>query len=134
MRRDRRQNWGWGGWWGLLVCVALFTNPLLYDVHLIVEPHIYCPVHGRLESRLDPHTGNTWPGEPADPREHENADVACLLVHLACGGEEARDCTPSLVPRVTEQPIPRVQDSPFVATKVLALAPKQSPPDPVSMV
>jgi len=128
VRRDRRQHWGRGGPWGLLVSVALFANPLLYDVHLIVEPHIYCPVHGQFESRMDPYTGEPWQGEPADPQQHQDADTTCLLVHLACGGQEAEDRTPALALWVPEEVLPDYQESRIAATKVLALAPKQSPP------
>jgi hypothetical protein len=119
---------GWAGWGTVAFALILFANPILYNVHLIIEPHIYCPVHGQFESRVDPATGEPWPGEPADPREHHGADVACLLTHLACGAEEGQDHTPAVVSWTSEWLAFPPQQTPAATTEVLALAPKQSPP------
>ncbi len=121
---NRTNGIGVAGW----VVLVLLANPLLYHYHLVDEPHVFCPVHMRLESRMDPDTGEPFPGVPADPDTHDEADASCLLVQTMGASEHTRGMElPPVILTDDQPPVTRgrVEGSVF---QVLDLAPKHSPP------
>ncbi len=110
----------------LFLVVALLFSPLAYVIHLIAEPHYYCPVHLRFEA--DPSGSNERP-RPANPRDHDDEDSPCLIATTHASEEGS-----SPLAIVAECPAPpahllRVASQvPALALCVLTQAPKQSPP------
>ena len=109
-----------------LVAVVLFLAPLLHSFHLIIEPHVYCPVHGHLESARDLDTGESIP--PERPDDHEDVDAACLVAASSANAEDSGSYFGLLVgPSDSGLLVERVS-SVEVVRDLTAAAPKHSPP------
>ena len=109
-----------------LVAVVLFLAPLLYSFHLITEPHVFCPLHGHLESTLDHGTGESVPHDRRD--EHKNEDTACLVAASSANAEESVSCFGLLACQADSGILVEKVSSAIVVGDLTAVAPKHSPP------
>jgi hypothetical protein len=109
----------------ILVALVLFWAPLLHAFHLIAEPHIFCPVHGHLESIVD---RGTEESDAPDRSEHEDEDLSCIAAAISAVGEEPGPCLVPLLTLLCAGTIASRPSSVITVRDLTSAAPKQSPP------
>ena len=109
----------------VVVILALLLAPVLHSYHLISEPHIFCPIHGHLESTESTGTGDSVPAERGD---HEDEDLSCLLAASSAYADGPETCF-SLVDALPDAGTAGEHASSVILVlDVTASAPKHSPP------